>query len=365
VSIDFRGRSDFFSVHFNFITYCCLRAFCNICACIHDKACNYFAMKRPHINVVVTCAARKAEPASALARVKNLKKRTLKGRFTEWSMRMSRNRENMVKAIDLYRGNSWSIIRKLQKDRKHGKIIRLWIISAGHGLISADTLVAPYAATFADGHADSVKPFRPQSTTAGDWWKKLIQWRRQARHKVSSISEIAKSYPDEPMVIAISKEYLSATYDDIVEARKLLPSPDKIVIICTGAKKNGDLADNFLPCDARFENHFHCCRGDLNAYLLESVVKSHAASEISASKLKASFKRKLEKLPKVTLQNRSRLLDRDLEAFIALNLLDGGGGSHTNLLRLLRSEGCACEQKRFRKLFFRVKRALIKRGALK
>ena len=320
-------------------------------------------MKRPHINVVVTCAARKTEPAVAQARVKNLKKRTLKGRFTEWSMRMSRNSEYLVKAIDLYRGNSWSIIRKLQRDREHGKKFRLWIISAGHGLIGADTLVAPYAATFVDGHADSVKSSQPQSTTTGDWWKKLIQWRRQARHKVSSISDIARSYPDEPMVIAISKEYLTATYDDIVEARKLLPSPDKMVIICTGAKKNGGLAANFLPCDARFENHFHCCRGDLNAYLLELVLKSHTAPEISAFKLKTRFKRKLDKLPKVKLQNRSRLLDRDLEAFISFNLLDGGG-SHTNLLRLLRSEDCACEQKRFRKLFYRVKRALKKKGAL-
>lgn len=321
-------------------------------------------MKRPHINVVVTCAARKTEPAAAQARVKNLKRKTLKGRFMEWSLRMRNNSKKAVKAIDLYRGNSWSIIRKLQEDRKHGKKLRLWIISAGHGLISADTLVAPYAATFADGHVDSVKPARPHSNAAGDWWKKLIQWRRQARHKVSSISDIAKSYPDEPMVIAISKEYLSATYDDIVDALKRLPSPDKMVIICTGAKKNGALADNFLPCDARFENHFRCCRGDLNAYLLESVVKSHGASDISAAKLKARFRRKLDKLPEITPQNRSRLLDRCLEAFITFNLIDHGGGSHTNLLRLLRSEGCACEQKRFRKLFFRVKRELKKRGAL-
>jgi hypothetical protein len=321
-------------------------------------------MKRPHMNVVVTCAARKIEPAAAQARVKNLKRRTLKGRFTEWSMRIRHNSEKAVKAIDLYRGNSWSIIRKLQKDGKHGKKLRLWIISAGHGLISTDTLVIPYAATFADGHPDSVKPSRLQNSTTGDWWKKLVQWRRQARQKVSSISDIAKSYPDEPLVIAISKEYLSATYDDIVEARKMLLSPDKMVIICTGAKKNGDLADNFLPCDARFENHFHCCRGDLNVYLLESVVKSHFASDISASKLKAGFKRKLDKLPKIALQNRSRLSDLALEAFITFNLLDCCGGSFTNLLSLLRSEGCACEQKRFRRLFFRVKRALKKRGAL-
>ena len=90
-------------------------------------------------------------------------------------------------------------------------------------LISANNLVAPYAATFADGHADSVKPSRPKNTTTGDWWKKLIQWRRQARtKKFHRISDIAKSFPDEPIVIAISKEYLLATYIDIVEARQIV-----------------------------------------------------------------------------------------------------------------------------------------------
>jgi hypothetical protein len=320
-------------------------------------------MKRPHINVVVTCAARKAEPASAQARVKNLKKRTLKGRFTEWSKRINRNNQKPVKAIDLYRGNSWSIIRKLHGHPKHGKKLRLWIISAGHGLISADSLVAPYAATFADGHPDSVKPSRPQNSTTGDWWNKLIRWRRRERHKVSSISDIAKAFPGQPLLIAISKEYLNATYDDIAEARKLLSSPDKMVIICAGAKKNGDAINNFLPCDARFENQFHCCRADLNAWLLDSVVKSYRPSEILVSKLTDRYARKLSKLPKTAHPKRSRFDDQELEAFITLNLLEGSS-SHTKLLKLLRSEGCGCEQKRFRKLFQRVKRTLKKKGAI-
>ena len=40
-----------------------------------------------------------------------------------------RNQQKLVKAIDLYRGNSWSIIRKLQMDIQnlHGKKLRLRI----------------------------------------------------------------------------------------------------------------------------------------------------------------------------------------------------------------------------------------------
>jgi len=320
-------------------------------------------VKRPHINVVVTCAARKAEPAVAQARVKNLTKRTLKGRFTEWSLRIDRNHKNPVKAIDLYRGNSWSIIRKLHEHPKHGKKFRLWIVSAGRGLISADTLVTPYAATFADGHADSVKPARLQNCTTGDWWNKLIQWRRQERHEVASISDIAKHFPDQPLLIAISKEYLSATHDDIIAARNQLSSSDKMVIICTGAEKVGEAMENFLPCDARFENHFHCCRADLNARLLDSIVKSYRPSEILASKLRASYARKLNKMPKTAHPKRDRFGDQDLEAFIMFNLLEQSV-SYSALLKRLRSEGCGCEQKRFRKLFKKIKRTLKKKGAI-
>ena len=139
--------------------------------------------------------------------------------------------------------------------------------------------------------------------------------------------------------------------------------PTKLVIICTGAKKNGDAVENFLPCDARFENHFHCCRADLNAQLLASIVKTHSASEISASKLRASYARKLSKMPKTAHTKRARFDDRGLEAFITINLLKQSV-SHSNLLKLLRSEGCGCEQKRFRTLFKRVKRELQKKGAL-
>jgi len=278
-------------------------------------------------------------------------------------MRISRNKQKLIRAIDLYRGNSWSIIRKLQGHPKHGRNLRLWIVSAGHGLISADTLVASYAATFTNGHADFVKPSRPQDCTTGDWWNELVLWRRREGYDIASISDIAKNFPEQPLLIAISKEYLSATCDDIAKALTFLSSPDKLIIICAGAKKDGNAGKNFLPCNARFENHFHCCRADLNARLLDSIVKSHRPSEISASKLRESYARKLSKLPKTAHPKRSRFEDLELEAFITMNLLDGRS-SHTNLLRLLRSEDCGCEQKRFRRLFQKVKRSLMKKGAL-
>lgn len=321
-------------------------------------------MERSCINVVVTCAARKTGSARGRNRIKNLTRKTLNGRFREWSTQISRSDQKPIKAIDLYRGNSWSIIRKLHGHPKHGQKVRLWIVSAGHGLISAETAVAPYAATFTNGHADFVKPPRPQACTTGDWWNELVRWRRRKGHEVASISDIAEKYPDQPMLIAISKEYLSATYDDIVKARTFLSSSDKLVIICAGAEKDNDASDNFLPCDARFENHFHCCRADLNAQLLASIVKTHAVSEISAIKLRKRYARKLIRLPKASHPIRSRFKDEDIEAFITLHLLERSESSHTILLRLLRSEGCGCEQKRFKKLFKQVKRLLTKKGAL-
>jgi hypothetical protein len=316
------------------------------------------------INVVVTCAARKTGPARGKPRVKNLTRKTLNGRFREWSTRISRNDQKLVKAIDLYRGNSWSIIRKLQEHPKHGRKVRLWIVSAGHGLISAETPIAPYAATFTNGHADFVKPMRPQDCTTSDWWNQLVRWRRRNGNDVASISDIAERFPNQPLLIAISNEYLAATFDDIAKARTLLSSSDKLVIICAGAKKNDDAGDNFLPCDARFENHFHCCRADLNAQLLASIVKTHSASDISASKLRETYTRKLNRLPKANHPKRARLNDEALESFVTIHLLKRSSSSHTNLLRLLRSENCGCEQKRFRKLFKRTKHSLIKQGAL-
>jgi hypothetical protein len=321
-------------------------------------------MKCRHINVVVTCAARKTKPAPALARVKNLTTHTLEERFTEWSERIGRNSQNQVKAANLYQGNSWSIIRKLYEHPKHRGKIKLWVVSAGYGLISGDSIVAPYTATFASGHADSVNRPSQKNWTTGDWWEKLVQWRRQERHEYASISDIARKFPNQPLLIAISKEYLSATFDDISEALQFLSSPDKLVVISAGATKSGAIAENFLPCDARFESFFHCCRADLNARLLESIIKTYSASEISARKLRARYARKLSKLQKTALPIRSRCDDWELELFI-VKQLQAGSVSRTYLLRTLRTEGRACEQNRFRKLFKKARRSLNKNGALR
>ena len=168
---------------------------------------------------------------------------------------------------------------------------------------------------------------------------------------MQSISDIAKTFPDQPLLIAISKEYLSATHDDIIEARKFLSSSDKMVIICTGAKKNGEAVENFLPCDARFENYFHCRRADLNARLLDSIVKSHYPSEISASKLRASYARKLSKMPKTAHPKRARFDDRGLEAFITINLLKQSVQPFESTEAFAVRTGCGCEAKAFSDTF--------------
>ena len=41
-------------------------------------------------------------------------------------------------------------------DEAGGRPAQLWACSAGYGLIRADALVRPYAATFTSGHPDSV-----------------------------------------------------------------------------------------------------------------------------------------------------------------------------------------------------------------
>lgn len=312
-------------------------------------------MNRLRINVVVTCTARKTKPIPLEARLLNVGGTTTSARFKEWRLRLENEGENRVKAIDLYGGNAWSIVRRLHDDPKTGPRIRLWIVSAGQGLLSPETLVVPYAATFSRGHADSVLRAASERDEAEQWWDALVKWRRGKGQKIASIVDVACAFPTDPLIVAASEEYLHALHVDLEAALMCLRRPSGMVIISSGARKTGVLAWNYLPCDSRLEHTFGRGRMALNVKILSSVVAGYSASEISIEKLRGHYTKLLSGLPEVRYPIRARMSDDDVRKFIRRQLRAQPKAGHTRLLRSLRKSGLACEQKRFRGLFQRLK----------
>jgi len=303
------------------------------------------------MNVVVTCTARKTKPAPEGARLMNVMGTTTTARFKEWTRRLDQDGSDRVKALDLYCGNAWSVVRRLHQDRATGPLIRLWIVSAGQGLLSPEMLVGAYAATFSRGHADSILAPGAGREQAEEWWHALVKWRRAMGQEPASIADVARTFPGDPLVVAASQEYLAALQADLEAARSFLRRASGMVIISSGAQKTGTLAENFLPCNARFEHRFGRGRMALNAKVLASVVATYAPTEVTITKLRDHYGSLLQKLPEAPYPQRMRMGDEEVLKYIRGQLRTQPAAGHTRLLRGLRERGLACEQGRFRELY--------------
>ena len=283
--------------------------------------------------------------------MRNLRADDLDLRFREWDRRVSLENVERKKALDLYCGNSWSVIRQVAGENRTPSTLRIWVISAGHGLVAIDENLAPYAATFSPRDQDSVIPPQLPPRAVAEWWQLLVDGRRRVGTSVASISDIARLHPKTPLIAALSKDYLRAVAQDLEEARSAMVDGDRLVIVASGAEKTGPLRENFLPCDSRLEHCYGRSRMALNARILRSLVQEIPPKDIRASYLASRFGPLLARLPKATYPQRLGSDDEAVRGFIRHEIVKSAQGTYTGLLRQYRAIGRACEQKRFRRLF--------------
>jgi hypothetical protein len=284
----------------------------------------------------------------------------LPGRFRRWSRNVEGYAGARTRALDLYCGNAWSVVRRISASGDLGPKVRLWIVSAGLGLVTPQTMVPPYSATFAVGEPDSVVRDGDQEDVLA-WWRLLVAWRKSKVSGVGSIADIARRHPREPLIAALSDDYLSALREDLAKARGLLDNAASLVIISAGARKDGELAKNFLPCDSRLEHRFGRSRMALNARVLEAFLNQHLRDGRTIGSVREHYADLLGSLPPASYPVRERGSDDRVRSFIRTRLAKDPGGRHTSLLRLYRGQGLACEQSRFRKLFRDVAAAVLVR----
>jgi hypothetical protein len=126
---------------------------------------------------------------------------------------------NLVVASDLYSGDHWSIVRSITAGSPGGQSVRVWVCSAGYGLITPDSPLAPYEATFTPGQPDSVLQNGDQARESlPEWWAALGTWEGPPSAPCRSIAGIAESHPDDFLLVALSEGYLKAVAADLARA---------------------------------------------------------------------------------------------------------------------------------------------------
>ena len=289
-----------------------------------------------------------------LLRTQNLPQGALSRRCAAWQSRLEAWNGERRKAIDLYCGGRWSVVRRIANGN-NGRLkeIDCWVVSAGYGLIRASTQIAPYSATFSPGDADSVSRFRGQlvPTENVEWWEALSSWRPSGMHGPRSLRDAFRRWPTNVHLFVLSPVYLDAISKDLVAARAELRNPEKLVIISEGKKRHGELNGSVITAPAALQSVLGGALVSLSARLASEVLCRLPVDRLRCEEVRRFVSRLLRRAKPKRIPQRLRRSDIQVSGFIRRSSNSDFAGSYTRLLQAYRDAGYACEMRRFKNLY--------------
>ncbi len=300
------------------------------------------------LHLVVTCSNRKTRPVPQELRLQQLRRVAPARRSSAWIARLEQVCVDAVAANELYAGEHWHVARGLPRlAARTGRHASLWICSAGYGLVRADSLLRPYAATFSPRHPDSVGERREELVA---WWRELANWPGPSVDNAHSLAELARSDPDAVLLVALSPAYLQACAEDLLEAATELRSPMQLTIVSVGGRSHRDLTPHLVPGDARLQHALGGTRQALNVRVLAYLLTKHAGPFVHPE-ISHTLATLLAAQPPVPRYGRVGCSDAQVASFVQRRLTAEPDATHSRLLREFRDTGRACEQSRFATVF--------------
>jgi hypothetical protein len=314
------------------------------------------------LNLVVTCSDRKTRPVPRSRMLRSVSGRSIDDRVQRWIETLEDGSEESLPAVDLYAGDHWTVVRSLETAASgRGLDARIWVASAGYGLIPLRGGVRSYSATFATGHADSVATGRNGSDPRGlaqRWWAALTLWRRGGAGMPRSLRELAAQEPNGVLLVAASPRYLRAAASDLEAAAASLRSSDRVALFSAATGSLGALERFRVPSSARLQALLGGARQSLNARLLKRALEdARNNGSLTAPALRAWAKELARMQPPAPKYDHTPMSDDEVRSYVSSKLGENPSAKHTALLRQLRDSGRACEQSRFRRLFEEVRGA--------
>ena len=305
------------------------------------------------LHLVVTCTDRKTVQLNGGPRASQLPAGTLDVRMEAWRNALTSTAHGAVPAEELYAGDHWSVVRSMRTVAPAGLDLRIWIASAGYGLLPSNALIWPYSATFARGAVDAVAPM-PDVYSNSDWWRRLSEWRPIEGSAPRTVNDLVGSARNDFVFIALSGVYVDALSSDLSEAVQTNPG-DRLAIVSVGYRGARELQPFQVPAAARLKNTLRGAMQSLNARIARDAVRRVNDWYPSRANLADLMRTALEEAPPMTTHDRKKLGDDEIRTVIRESMRDDPRITHTRLLRSLRDKGLACEQSRFASLFREVR----------
>jgi hypothetical protein len=257
------------------------------------------------------------------------------------------------RADQLYSGDHWAVARGIPSLlSKSGLTIRLWVCSAGYGLIRCDSLLKPYQATFAPGSDDYVAAHaKDRMAAAHTWWQGVCTVRlSEDEAKPRTLAQLAAAHPRTPMLVALSVDYLDAVADDLHAVLQRPFFEEHLSIVSCGTVGHRRAwAQNLLPCDGHMSAALGGTLTSINVRIARHLLVTLNGSEPTVDRL-ATLARSIPRAGTAAPERQPRS-DRQVLAFIRNALRRSPPPSRSRLLREYRDAGLACEQGRFAQLY--------------
>lgn len=315
---------------------------------------------KQRINIIVTCTKRKRLPPSPELMLRNIKADDMSEGFATWVERLSASKSKTLTARELYAGDHWSVVKTLERIASSSGLDALvWVCSAGYGLISLDSKIKSYSATFSPNNEDSVcKWLNSDSNRNPDrsWWRLHTEWTGTNESQPRSINDVAEQCPDSPMLVVASKPYMGAILDDVKMASKTLYNRESLCIISAGTKFLPDLEFNLLPCNGSLQSEEGGSLNSLNPRLARTILSNLGSKTFKVSNLKAEYNAKIATTHLVMRKNRKILANTEVRDYILAALKENPRISWSRTLGELRDSGRSCSQERFVSVFKQLNR---------
>lgn len=291
------------------------------------------------LTIVVTCTDRKSMKPTSSLRARSLPGSDGRSRARVWAKRLSASPKG-VPLLELYQGEAWTQARRLTAVAvESGFDVQFLVASAGVGIQPVATRFPAYAATFSPGQLDTVGA---DVTERRSWW--------------AEINALLRGRPlgamRGPAIVVLSDAYSRVLECDLdsLAAR----NPDVTVF---GAHRDLRGAATFRP-DKALRSSLGGTVTSLNqrmaAQWLSLLPKNGTLGSERHTRRWQEWAA-AERHPEV--YDRQRMDDQKVMQWIDRARIDTPLLSQSAALSQLRSEGLACEQKRFKALYERTVRA--------
>jgi len=280
------------------------------------------------IHVVLTCTSSKTLAIPPELQFSRIHGTTQDELFNQW-IATTTSYGIKLPAIELYAG----ALKQFVIDCPD---VKLWIASAGMGLISPSTPIPLYNITFNHRWADGVRRHFQPNVAERNWWDMLCT------HHNTSITQLVKDNPDDTFIFSTSEAYYPALINDMCNASQYTPNA-----VFISRWLGGDFNGIRMPIDKRIISLIESTEYNMAPKYAQYCI-NRLQDGMSWHSIATEVQAYIDNIPKITRNKitRNKISDDGIITYIN----EYSNKTIPQITNMIRNDGSSCGSDRFNKI---------------